>query len=909
MWTLSESLKELVMTGHLPDRMVSVNVTQLINFLSCMPGLTKVLLQDVHLTGESDVNSVTLSESLKEFVMNGSLPDRVYNVNVTQLINFLSCMPELTKVILQDVYLTGEYDVNSVTLSESLKEFVMNGFLPDRVYNINVTQLINFLSCMPALTKVILQNVHLTDELDVNCVTLSESLKELVMTGHLPDRMVSVIVTQLVSFLSCMPALTKVSLQDVHFTGELDYNHITLRESLKKIEMPGLTSVDLQDVHLTDELDSKMVLFHDSVRQLSLSGLVPDKVYNVNMTQLINLLSCFTCLENVCLENIQLTGELEPSCITLSESVKEVWITTSFDKVSKVNVKQLINLLSCMPSLEIAGLHDVQLTGDLDGNPVILSESLHRVYMRSCFPEKSLNVNITQLFCILSRMPSLTQVKLQNVQLTGEVRDSGVNLSETFKELWLSGCNNDCPDYCGGEWCVDGENWKEKEKEEAEGDEKKKQEELENEEKDKVDHDLPHNHTQCTVNIHTLVSFLRCMQSRISVKLNRVAVLGMLDEGTTNVLLVQEFSCVNCIPSSQLLSVILAQGNAVRALQLTGVRSQFTEDYVRRIFTTDRLASLKVLNVDDSMSNSFSSTQLHIVKTCLLNLEELCLWSHNKTGQIALFKFILDYQRQLGDLVLPLQRFGLYFNIGDTFGKFMNILQCLPNLRSLDLGGCGLSEEHFQDLASSLSSLKQFEEIGISDIDSVYFMSILSRTHPYICNLSALRLRNVGLTDDGMNKIPWSDLSQLIELDLSHNKIGTEGASVLSVMVRDNCVPSLQYLDLEENVIGSDGMSALAKCFSHLPLMKNLNLACDMIVSPQALEDIFRNLTHLADLEILDLRGPCVVDQDLDEFPLLVDCCRLIYWSLGQKFRQVMISVEIKLIQEVVQLAISDEMT
>ena len=145
-----------------------------------MPGLTKVLLQDVHLTGESDVNSVTLSESLKEFEMYGGLPDRVCNISVAQLVSFLSCMPGLTKVLLQDVHLTGESDVNSVTLSESLKEFEMSCF-PDRVYynNICVAQLINFLSCMPGLTKVILRDVHLTGELDDNCVTLSESLKEL----------------------------------------------------------------------------------------------------------------------------------------------------------------------------------------------------------------------------------------------------------------------------------------------------------------------------------------------------------------------------------------------------------------------------------------------------------------------------------------------------------------------------------------------------------------------------------------------------------------------------------------------------------------------------------------------------------------------------------------------------------
>ena len=336
--TLSESLKEFVMNGFLPDRVYNISVTQLINFLSCMPGLTKVLLQYVHLTDESDINRVTLSESLKEFVMNGSLPDRVYNINVTQLINFLSCMPGLTKVILQYVHLTDESDINRVTLSESLKEFVMNGSLPDRVYNINVAQLINFLSCMPELTKVILQDVYLTGEYDVNCVTLSESLKELVMTGHLPDRMVSVNVTQLINFLSCMPGLTKVLLQDVHLTGESDVNSVTLSESLKEFVM---------------------------------NGSLPDRVYNVNVTQLINFLSCMPELTKVILQDVYLTGEYDVNSVTLSESLKE-FVMNGFlpDRVYNINVTQLINFLSCMPALTKVILQNVHLTDELDVNCV-----------------------------------------------------------------------------------------------------------------------------------------------------------------------------------------------------------------------------------------------------------------------------------------------------------------------------------------------------------------------------------------------------------------------------------------------------------------------------------------------------------------------------------------------------------
>ena len=461
--TLSDSLKEFVIIGGLPDRVYNMNVTQLINFLSCMPGLTKVELQDVYLTGESDVNSVTLSESLKEFVMLGCLPDRVYNISVAQLVNFLSCMPGLTKVILQDVHLTGEYDVNSVTLSESLKKFVMNGFLPDRVYNINVTQLINFLSCMPGLTKVSLKDVYLTGELGAKQVTLSESLKEFVMAGNLPDRVYSVDVTQLINFFSCMPTLTKVLLQDAYFAGELDDSSVTLSDSLKEFViigclpdrvynmnvtqlinflscMPGLTKVELQDVYLTGESDVNSVTLSESLKEFEMNGFLPDRVCNINVSQLINFLSCMPALTKVSLQDVHLTDELDDNCVTLNESLKELGMAGFLpDRVYNINVTQLINLLSCMPGLTKVLLQDVHLTGESDVNSVTLSESLKEFEMNGFLPDRVCNINVSQLINFLSCMPALTKVSLQDVYLTGELGAKQVTLSESLKEFVMSG--------------------------------------------------------------------------------------------------------------------------------------------------------------------------------------------------------------------------------------------------------------------------------------------------------------------------------------------------------------------------------------------------------------------------------------------------------------------------------------
>ena len=320
--TLSESLKKFVIVGNLPGRVYNVNVTQLVSFLSCMSDLTKIKLQYVYLTDELGDNHVILSKSLKEFVMVGFLPGRMDSVNVTQLVSFLSCMPALTKVELQDVYLTVELGDNHVTLIESLKELVMAGFLTGRMYSVNVTQLVSFLSWMPALTKVLLKDVHLTGELDVKQKTWNESLEEFAIVGNIPDRVYNVNVTQLVSFLSCMPALTKVLLQDVHLTGELDDKQRTLSESLKEFLivgnlpgrvynvnvtqlvsflscMPDLTKMKLQDVYLTDELGDNHVILSKSLKEFMIAGCLPDRVYKVNVTQLVSYLSCMPALTEV----------------------------------------------------------------------------------------------------------------------------------------------------------------------------------------------------------------------------------------------------------------------------------------------------------------------------------------------------------------------------------------------------------------------------------------------------------------------------------------------------------------------------------------------------------------------------------------------------------------------------------
>ena len=181
--------------------------------------------------GGSDGNPMISSESLKEFKMSGS--DKVITVDVISLLRVSSYMPALTKVVLENIQLSGELDDDPLALTKALKQFTMissrsiNPSESDKSSNVKVSLLACLLSRMPALTQISLVNVQLTGLFNGNPAVLSESLKNFKMSGGSCDMMV------LKSLLRCMPKLTNVSL-DVRLTEDMDDILPTLNDTLKK---------------------------------------------------------------------------------------------------------------------------------------------------------------------------------------------------------------------------------------------------------------------------------------------------------------------------------------------------------------------------------------------------------------------------------------------------------------------------------------------------------------------------------------------------------------------------------------------------------------------------------------------------------------------------------------------------
>ena len=223
------------------------------------------------------------------------------------------------------------------------------------------------------------------------------------------------------------------------------------------------------------------------------------------------------------------------------------------------------------------------------------------------------------------------------------------------------------------------------------------------------------------------------------------------------------------------------------------------------------------------------------------------------------------------------------------------LLSFVGELEELNLSSNNLVLADFQQLQSPLSNLTQLKRLNLSnnpDGISVILHEIL----PSLKYLEELRLSNVHLNGDGLNKICHSlaSLKSLKHLDLSINAIGPDGTRALANILKE--FPLLEGLDMSKSCIKEDEISVLCKGLVPLNRLKYLNLSGnrlaieairDPVFLPPMLEELifskvihggklFSNISllqHLRKLHLSEINlRPCDVDAltaMLSSFPLL----------------------------------------
>ena len=461
----TSSVRELGVLSRASGKLVNANETNLLKLLLCIPSVEIVVLLNVHLAGDLCSKPVSLSESLKHFVMIRTT-DEDCSVNMSKLLKVLQCMPGLTTVELQSICLTHASSDSNIILRESVKILLVSSHLPGSIFKVNVASILSFIGHMPGLTKVILLDIQLSqfdDEFPINLMRETSSVRELWIQSRASGNMVNVNETTLLHVLRCMPSVEKVVLQNVQLAGDLCSNSVPSSESLKQMVMigntndgcsvdmvklvkllqclPGLTTVELQSICLTHTSSDENLVLRESVKLLLVSSHLPGSIFKVNMASILNFVGHMSGLTKVTFVDIQLSqfdDELPINLVRETSSVRELWIQSrASGNIVNANETTLLNVLRCMPSVEKVVLQNVQLAGDLCSNPVPSSESLKQMVMIGN-TDDGCSVDRVKLVKLLQCLPGLTTVELQSICLTHASSDENLVLQESVKMLMVS---------------------------------------------------------------------------------------------------------------------------------------------------------------------------------------------------------------------------------------------------------------------------------------------------------------------------------------------------------------------------------------------------------------------------------------------------------------------------------------
>lgn len=150
-------------------------------------------------------------------------------------------------------------------------------------------------------------------------------------------------------------------------------------------------------------------------------------------------------------------------------------------------------------------------------------------------------------------------------------------------------------------------------------------------------------------------------------------------------------------------------------------------------------------------------------------------------------------------------------------------LAVAPNLKTLELAGCGLTPRDMAALVSH-GGFEQLEVLDLEDnsIDSLGLRHLFSRPWP---SLKKLVLGNNRISSSGLEGLEDDVLPGLEHLNLMGNPIGDDG---VRWMCETGSFSSLRYLDLTDCSLFDGAARALARA-THLEQLERLKLGLNVI--------------------------------------------------------------------------------
>ena len=349
----------------------SMSIQALMKFLMCMPSVTRVTLTGVDIGSDKDEVAACLISPqcylLKNFQISGG------SMHSDSMMKLLSCMPSVESMNL-DVKIVDEMDTDALPHCGSLSKFELAS-------SVSITSLLKILSCMPSVSKVTLKHIGYGGEDDKTITPKCEALTRFQGIGSIKEDI-------LIRLLGCMPHVEDVKLQGGLETIQTeatednavgDTSTLPRCKALKTFHLAGsfkdnsllrvlqcMPHVVEIKLHLPSESElrsHKCSEGNGDEDQAISQKCTSCKIFQVqgliNGDRLITLLDCMPNVEEVKLEEIQLTKTKNINDITMTKCDK----VRTFFIDGKLSAKALTKLLSCMSSAEIVRLENAQVDG------------------------------------------------------------------------------------------------------------------------------------------------------------------------------------------------------------------------------------------------------------------------------------------------------------------------------------------------------------------------------------------------------------------------------------------------------------------------------------------------------------------------------------------------------------------
>ena len=775
------------------------------------------------------------------------------NIRATliQLLRVLESIPLLQKAFLQNSTLSGsvvEEETNNLTESHGVKkqallcnentvsvgshlkelhisELNKKGSLTSEMTGesaggvLSIQSFARFLRCIPALEKVMLNNVHLRNELDGRSVTLNSGTNILAVSAR--DQQCTMDVNALVSLISSIPSKAKVSLVRVNLTWDVDSSTPPLHESLTEFSISGdhRTERNKQSAILPCGKTSLVSAQSKSMKRISFlpSKLDLSKCETTAFT-LMRFLSLFPMLKKVTIKNFTFNCTSCENEITLSETLEELAIE-DFEDTSENT--QMINtlgyILKCMQ-----GLRKMTLIQTI----TMLSEE-NFMHLLSCVPELE-SLKLKKMSFKSNDEESKYKAKVNNTSKREEPQDvleGSVLYFSNLKELDLSQNNimDVIPILATDRICLGTVTAL------------------------KLSSLKAYNIRQSFQNTQGL--------QHLNVSINSIDPDGAeaLGRSFQHTPALQHLDLSrNCICSDGTSALAQSFQHTPTLQHLDLSWNNIGSDGASALAQSfQQTPTLQLLNLSDNSIGSAGASSLAQAFQHTPTLQHLDL-SRNNIGLDGASALAQSFKH-----TPTLQHVDLRYNSIDSDGAstLAQAFQHTPTLQHVGLSDNSIGSDGASALALSFKHTPTLQHVDLSGnrigSDGA---SALAQSFKHTPTLQYVGLRGNSIGSDGASTLALSfkHTPTLQYVDLSGNRIGSDGASALAQSFKHT--PTLQYVGLRGNSIGSDGVSTLAQSFQHTPTLQHVDLSGNMI-SPYGASALAQSFQHTPTLQHVDLSG------------------------------------------------------